>query len=403
MPEYARGTPLVVSGNTSVVLRRVRDFEERWLQELIHRHPTCLPMDDIEPGVGRLIPACMELPVEVGKIDNLFITPEGHLVVVEVKLWRNPEARRKVVAQALEYATALFRLDYRGLERAVKRGDFDGREAPNRLHDLVDGADALPEALFAERVTRNLRDGRIVVLIVGDGIRPEADDLVAGLQTHANFHFKFALVDMPVYAREPSDSKGEYIVVPGILVKTVTVPRFTIRTLDGTSVIEDAGADEADAKRPSRRRTITSDEFFETMAERASDLPDKLRRFLDEADAINVRTEYKGSLNLKWDQPEGKPVNLGYIRPGGDVWTDASYWAVDRDLAEQYNVQLAKVFGGEVRTGRRKQSGATDRWVTRHDGTAFRIEEVADRLSDWRRAIEDFQDAVLTRAKEADA
>ena len=86
MPEYARGTPLVVSGNTSVVLRRVRDLEERWLQELIHRHPTCLPMDDIEPGVGRLIPACMELPVEVGKIDNLFITPEGHLVVVEVKV-----------------------------------------------------------------------------------------------------------------------------------------------------------------------------------------------------------------------------------------------------------------------------------------------------------------------------
>ena len=30
-------------------------------------------------------------------MDNLFITPEGHLVVVEVKLWRNPEARNAVI------------------------------------------------------------------------------------------------------------------------------------------------------------------------------------------------------------------------------------------------------------------------------------------------------------------
>ncbi len=50
-------------------------------------------MDQIEPGIGPLVPVCMELPLHVGSVDNLFITPEGHLVVVEVKLWRNPEAR----------------------------------------------------------------------------------------------------------------------------------------------------------------------------------------------------------------------------------------------------------------------------------------------------------------------
>ena len=84
--------------------------------------------------------------------------------------------------------------------------------------------------MFADHVTRNLRDGRIVVLIVGDEIRPEADELVAGLQAHANFHFTFALVEMPVYSRSHADSADEFIVMPRTLVKTVTVPRFTIRT-----------------------------------------------------------------------------------------------------------------------------------------------------------------------------
>ena len=393
----ASGTPILVSKRTSTLLPRVADLTERRLQELIHRHPTCLPMDEIEPGIGPLVPVCMELPLRVGSVDNLFITPGGNLVMVEVKLWANPEARRKVVAQALEYATALFKLDYIELEAAVMKADFDEAERPERLYSLVDGADSPPEGVFADRVTRNLRDGRIVVLIVGDEIRLEADELVAGLQAHANFHFTFALVEMPVYSRSHADSAGEFIVMPRTLVKTVTVPRFTIRTEGGSTTVSDAGTDEREAGRPSRRSTISSEEFFEAMKQRSTAIPDKLKQFLDEVAAIDVRAEYLASLNLKWDQPEGKPVNLGYIRPSGEVGTRASYWRVDLDLAEDYNLHLARLFGGEVRTGRQKKNGAAERWVARRDGTPFRIEDIIDQLSDWRSVMEDFQSAIRAR------
>ena len=106
-------------------------------------------MDEIEPGIGRLIPVCMELPLRVGSADNLFITPEGNLVIVEVKLWGNPEARRQVVAQTMEYAIALFKLDYIELEAAVRKADFDGAERPESLYSVVNGADASPESEFA--------------------------------------------------------------------------------------------------------------------------------------------------------------------------------------------------------------------------------------------------------------
>jgi len=63
---------------------------------------------------------CRELTLpSAGSLDNLFITREGQLVLVEAKLWRNPEARRKVVAQALDYAAAVFRMSYGELESAV--------------------------------------------------------------------------------------------------------------------------------------------------------------------------------------------------------------------------------------------------------------------------------------------
>ena len=358
-------------------------------------------MDQIEPGIGQLVPVCMELPLPVGSVDNVFITPEGNLVLAEVKLWGNPEARRTVVAQALEYATALFRLDYAALESAVMKGDFNGASAPQSLYSLVDGADRQPESVFVDRVSRNLRDGRIVVLIVGDETRPQAEELVAGLQAHANFHFTFALVEMPVYARSRLEAIDEFIVVPRTLIKTVTVPRFTIRTDGGSTVVSDAGTDDREARKPSRRSTISSEDFFDAMRDRSRQIPDRLKQFLDEVATIDVRAEFLSSLNLKWDQPEGSTVNLGYITPSGEVRTEASFWKVDRDLSEDYNLHLARLFGGIVRTGRRKKNGAAERWVTRNDGTPFRIEDILDCLSDWRTAIEDFQSAVRARTQGA--
>ena len=346
----ATGTPLLLAQQTATPLPRATDLPERWLQELIHSHPTCLPMDQIEPGIGRLVPVCMELPLSVGSVDNLFITPEGNLVVAEVKLWGNPEARRKVVAQALEYATAFFKLDYTELETSVMKADFNGAARPESLYSLVDGADSPTESVFADRVTRNLREGRVVVLIVGDEIRPEADALVAGLQAHANFHFTFALVEMAVYSRSGTHAADEFIVMPRTLVKTFDVPRFTIRTEGGSTVVSDAGTDEREARKPSRRSTISSEEYFGAIADRSPEIPQKLKQFLDEVVMIGVRAEYLQSLNLKWDQPEGSPVNLAYIKPSGEIWTDASYWKVDRDLAEDYNSRLAQLFG--ARSGR---------------------------------------------------
>lgn len=258
----------------------------------------------------------------------------------------------------------MFELNYRGLEEAVKKAKFNGADKPDRLYDLVAGDDALPEPMFVDRVNRNLREGRIVVLIVGDGIRTNAEALVAGLQAHANFHFTFALVEMPVYSRSLPGTADEFIVVPGTLLKTVTVPRYTISSVGEAIVDSDAGVDDSEANKPSRQTNVSSEEFFEELRSRAADAPEKLKQFLDDIHAIDIRAEFLRSLNLKWDQPDGKPVNLGYILRTGDVWTDSIYGQVDNDLAADYNSALAKLFGGKVRKGLKKKDGSVPHWVT---------------------------------------
>ena len=385
----AAGYPILISGEKSFQLDRLQNEsrDEEWLQRLIHRHPRCLPMEQIEPGFERLIPICIELPVLGGWVDNLLMTPDGNVVMVEVKLWRNPEARRKVVAQALEYATGLFRMDYEALENAVLNAKFVDAEKPNRLYDMFShDPEALPEDKFIDRVNHNLINGRIVVLIVGDGIRTQLEDLYDGLQAHANFQFTFALIEMPVFRRAIDDTSEELIVTPRTLLKTAIVERFTIRVKNDEVVkVEDAHVSTSDKKTSPRRRNITANQFYEAIEENYSiEVRKKLEDFVASLEYSGVFPDFLSSLNLKWSSPVGKSINLGYIDKEGYIATDSSYWFAPEHLAEQYNQRLANVMGGKVRgqTGRR--------WIVRGDDSLFRVDEIIEKSDGWREAIEIF-------------
>src|SRR3546814_13169901 len=103
---------------------------------------------------------------------NLYLTPSGGIVLVETKLWRNSQMRREVVAQALDYVAALSRMGYEAFETAVTRG----QQAPTRIYDLVHGhPEALAEAEFIDAASLNLRPGRMLASVLGDGIRNEAE------------------------------------------------------------------------------------------------------------------------------------------------------------------------------------------------------------------------------------
>jgi hypothetical protein len=62
----------------------------------------------------------IELPTDRGRLDILFADADGNLILIETKLWRNPEARRKVVGQFVDYATAISKWSYDDLVAAVK-------------------------------------------------------------------------------------------------------------------------------------------------------------------------------------------------------------------------------------------------------------------------------------------
>jgi hypothetical protein len=378
----ADGTPIQVTTGVSKSLQRERiggsegQHDEQWLQQLIHRHPITIPIGQIESGFSDLVPVCMELPLRSGYLDNLLMTRDGNIVIVEVKLFRNPQARREVLAQALDYASALFRMNYTDLEAAILKADFDGGLPPKRLYDLFDGPGTPDEPAFVDAVNSNLKNGRFVVLVVGDGIRTDAESLMDSLQSHAGFHFTFALVELSVYQGASPD---DLIVVPSTLAKTVMIERGIVRIDDKRGEVVPVKV-EPKAKSNSKvdEISITSEQFYESMRDRRADLPGVLKVFVNALADVDVYTMFNKSLNLMWDSPTGESVNLGFVEKTGTFYTNRSG---NSKVAQAYIEDLAKAFGGTTKIYE-KGNG-----LVLVDGKSPPIESLLDKQEDWMNAI----------------
>jgi hypothetical protein len=118
-------TPILFDEQGGITaLERVRldgGISENWLQTRLFEYPNSLPLGEIDPGYQRIAVLCMEMSTPAGAVDIVYVTPEGRLVIIETKLWRNPEARRKVVGQILDYAKELITWSYADLQREVSR------------------------------------------------------------------------------------------------------------------------------------------------------------------------------------------------------------------------------------------------------------------------------------------
>ena len=197
-------------------------FTEDWLQDQLFRHPRLLPTEDIDPAYSQLIPVCRELNTPAGPIDVVYVTPQGRLVLTETKLWRNPEARRKVIAQILDYAKELAQWTYEDLSREVNRAT---KRSGNVLLELVKATEpSVDEARFTDNISRTLYTGRFLLLIVGDGIREGVGALAEFLDRYGSLDFTFGLIEIGVFD-VPSIGR---LLQPRILAKTMTIRRSVV-------------------------------------------------------------------------------------------------------------------------------------------------------------------------------
>jgi hypothetical protein len=264
----ADGLPVMLrsGGQVPIGLSRLRpddpSLAESEIQSLVLAHPSVLPVQELDPAFGPLIPIGREIGTPVGAIDALFVSPGGVLTIVEAKLWRNPQARREVVGQIIDYATALSTWTYEDLDNVCYSAT---RKSLWKLVSSQADGQLLPtEADFVDAVSRGLRTGRFLLLVVGDGIREEVERMTAYVQTAPRLQFHIALVELRIYEAADRDLR---LVVPSVVARTAEVTRAVV----SVNVAEQASV-EVDVSVPSddstgARRKLTMEQFCAELGE----------------------------------------------------------------------------------------------------------------------------------------
>ena len=209
-------------------------FDESLLQELIDQSPNVLPVREYLPSVKTLFSLGREVPVDLGSqqgfIDNLLVTNEGHFVIVETKLYRNPEATREVITQTLQYGMAVGHLRLMELENRIRRGqnpslrrDESILECVSRVAADTNVSGLLPDD-FEEALERFLRRGEILLLIVSDGIHVGVERVAHWLNDQgSSTPYKLGLVELKFYS-----IGNDRLVVPRTILKTRELSRHVV-------------------------------------------------------------------------------------------------------------------------------------------------------------------------------
>jgi hypothetical protein len=205
---------------------------ESWLQELIYRRPELLPTGEFDDAFTQAVPVARELPTARGPIDILHISPEGGIVVVETKLWKNPEKHRTVVAQVIDYAKELATWDYDELCEAVlnasrKCGETEKLGLEDKMAAVLESNGILMHE-FQESVAASLMQGSFLLLIVGDRISPNIALLTNAIQGVPGLQFQLGLAELQFFQMTPGQD-WPLIVVPEVMGRTVEVTRSVVK------------------------------------------------------------------------------------------------------------------------------------------------------------------------------
>ena len=342
--------------------------KEKFFQEQLFRFPEALPIQDIDPAYAGAVPVCQELGTDAGPLDALYVNHLGRLTLAEFKLWRNPEARRTVVGQILDYAKELASWGYQDLQSKVSLAL--GREG-NVLYDLVrERHPGVDEAAFCDNVTRHLKRGEFLMLIVGDGIREDVEKIVDFVQSHGGLHFNLALVEAALWR-----DGTRLIVQPRVLARTKILERtveggafrddgprddgeeplsdqeeenlrFWKAVTEGLKFMDDTVDPPAAAKWPTLSVKVANSGFgdwglwFSGSIDRTTTKPivecylawrkgiKQAERIYDAlSGSVEVREELGGGIET-WESKNGRP-RLGFQRPGGiggEEFDDAVAW-----------------------------------------------------------------------------
>jgi hypothetical protein len=249
--------------------------------------------------------------------------------------------------------------------------------------EAADEDSRVEESTFLDAVSRNLRRGRFLLAIVGDGVTENLEDLTKFVEQHAGLHFGLLLVQLAVHEL-PNGS--ELVVVPSVPIHTNTIVRGIVEWTDSTVRI--VAPQTVLASTPA---SLTKEQFLATLDHVRPGTSNRLVEFLESCADLQLTWEVKRTLITRMIIGEFKVLPF-VVNSNGTV--DTGYTPSVKDLTREYAQKLAESIPGAVA----KETPKT--WTTIKDGRRLYVWELLDHKEGCRTALEVLNRTLREAARE---
>ncbi len=299
-------------GDEFAVLNQSESAAESALREALKRHPEVIAVPELD--LREVVVVGRQVPVPAGSSDLLMVDADGRVIIVETRLSHNPDLRRQVVAQAVDYGASLWRAAHtlNQFEAMVLRywhSDLCGDERLRPVTSLRQGleivlrercGDKWNYAAFEAALEKNLAGGKHVLLVVASGVM---DELWRDLLRYVNVCLRIPLYGVEVDVFEAAS-------------RQLIVPRGVRYSAQGPASKPLSGGVERDAFLASCMPIAAA--FFD--------------RMLDEADARNMIVSWSRGFSVRMRL--NQPVTIMYGLPPDEFQIYKNDWPVDESQAD---------------------------------------------------------------------
>jgi len=196
---------LVIEGDKATPLDKIKFIEEGKLQDYLEKYPSLIPLGEIVEGASDLLCIGREVGAGPGAMDLVFIDKDGLLTIVETKLVKNPEIRREVIGQIIEYASYVSRWAADDVYRIAN--EYLKSNLDEVMENMRKGEFSAED--FRSNIGQNLKNGNIRLIIA-------VDELVEPLRATVTFLNSYSTFEILLLQVSNFEEKARNVLIPSL-------------------------------------------------------------------------------------------------------------------------------------------------------------------------------------------